>query len=168
MPAGSDPSELRDVPSIVEIPDSETGATTRRVRILFLRPDSPDPALPLTTFVAVKPPRTSEILWTVIWFLGQLAILLIGMTGYWQRPTDPMTRAFCMMCTVTMVAFIGGFHWAIVAQTPLLNIPFILCATALPAVTLHFFSSFPRGSGILRHGRVSGLVGVYLPMSRWG
>jgi len=163
LAAGADPAE-KDVPDLVEIADPESGAPVRKVKVRFLRSDSPTPDKPLTTYVAVKPPRTQDILLTVFWFLCALAILLVAMTGYWQRPTDPVARTFSVMCSLALVAFVGGFHWWVIARNPLLNIPLILCATALPAATLHFFCTFPRQARILKAHPVSGVAVIYVPL----
>src|SRR5439155_10721319 len=45
---------------------------------------------------------------------------------------------------VTMGAFVGGFHWWIVASSPVLNVPFVGCALCVPVVSLHFFLTYPR------------------------
>ena len=167
LAANSDPAEFRvqDIPPTVEIPDpANDGTTVRYVRVRFRQPESSTSDAPLVTYVAVNPPRTQDVLLTVLWVLCQSAILLVALTGFWQRPSDTVAQTFCFMSSVSMVAFVGGFHWWIVAGNPLLNIPFIVCITAVPVATLHFFLKFPREGKALSEYRVSTLAGIYIPM----
>ena len=165
LPPGSDPTEATEQRPLVEILHPETdGAAIRYVRVEFLRHDAAPSDVPLITYVAVKPPNTSGVLMTVLWFLFQSAILLVALTGFWQRPTDSVAQTFCIMSSFTMVAFVGGFHWWIIAGDPLLNIPFIICIAGVPATTLHFFLKFPREvSSLTKHRRIT-LAGIYAPM----
>lgn len=166
LAAGSDPSE-QERPPLVEIApsvDDAAAAPRRMVELILKRPISKDPEQrPIRTYVAIKPMNPSGFLMTIFWFLCQLMILGVAMTAFWQRPTDRVVRLFCLMCCASMVAFVGGFHWWVLVASPLLNLPFIFAACLLPAVTLHFFSSFPRESFLLQSRR--NLVGwlVYAP-----
>ena len=165
--AGSDPAEYReaDVPPLVEIPDpANDGTTVRYVRVKFRQPNLPPADAPLMTYVAVNPPNTGDVLFTVLWFGCQSAILLVALTGFWQRPTDSVAQTFCIMSSTSMVAFVGGFHWWIIAGKPLLNIPFIICSTCVPAVTLHFFLKFPREARTFTAYRHTSLAVVYGPI----
>ncbi|MCP4510716.1 MAG: hypothetical protein GY826_30455, partial [Fuerstiella sp.] len=65
---------------------------------------------------------------------------------------------------MSMPAFVGGFHWWMLAASPLLNLPFICAACLLPAVTLHFFLSFPRESQVLQDHRRLSLWLIYSPL----
>ena len=170
LKGGADPAELisRDVPSLVEIGDPESGSRHRKVKVRFLRPMSRTPDKPLMTYVAVRPRSTQDILLTIFWFLCQLAILLVAITGYWQRPTDPVVRTFCLMCSLALVAFVGGFHWWVIARNPLLNVPLIVCATVLPGATLHFFCMFPRRARFLKVHAVAGVAVIYVPLAVTG
>lgn len=168
MAPGADPAEFKetDVPALVEIPDPGVdGTAIRYVRVKFLQQDATSPSV---TYVAVSPPDTFDVLITVLWFLCQSAILLIAITGYLQRPTDSVARMFCIMSSALMIAFVGGFHWWILAGNPLLNIPFIICITMVPAATLHFFLKFPREGRALTEYRRTTLTGIYLPMGLFG
>ena len=142
---GSDPSEepTVKVPQLVEIPTSDGENVTRMVELKVRLPNSSF-TKPQRTYVAVKPLNPSDFGLTIIWFLCQGGILLVAMTAWWQRPGDRVVQIFCLMCSASMVAFVGGFHWWVLVASPLLNLPFIFCACLLPAVTLHFFLSFPR------------------------
>ena len=163
---GSDPTDSSDQQRpLVEILDpEEDGTSIRYVRVRFRRPDSTASGAPLVTYVAVNSPNTNDVLFTVLWFMCQSAILLVALTGFWQRPSDSVVQTFCMMSSASMVAFVGGFHWWIIAGNPVLNIPFIICVTSVPAVTLHFFLKFPREGRMFSSYRRSTLAGLYLPM----
>lgn len=161
---GSDPSEepTVKVPELVEIPDGSGENVTRMVELQVRLPKSQFPK-PQRTYVAVKSLAPSEFVLTIVWFLCQLGILLVAITVWWQRPGDDVVRIFCLMCSASMVAFVGGFHWWILVASPLLNLPFIFCACLLPAVTLHFFCSFPRENTFVTRHRVLANALIYGP-----
>ena len=165
---GSDPSEVPEsrVPALVEIsqsPQSETSTSGRMLELVIRQPDSQAPNLTTRTYVAVKPIRSRDFLLTIMWFLCQLGILLVALTAWWQRPSDQVVRVFCLMCCTSMPAFVGGFHWWIIVASPLLNLPFIVAACLLPAVTLHFFFKFPREIPLLKDNTNLALVLLYAP-----
>jgi transcriptional regulator with GAF, ATPase, and Fis domain len=164
---GADPADgtRDDVPPLVSIPDPDTGGTVvRYVRVDFKQKNAAPEVGSLYTYIAVNPPAAYDVLLTVLWFLCQSAILLIALTGYWQRPSDVVTQTFCLMSSATMVAFVGGFHWWIIAGNPVLNLPFALCIMVVPAVTLHFFLQFPRENRLLAEYRRLTLSSVYAPL----
>lgn len=86
----------------------------------------------------------SEILVSFVWLLIQASLFGISAFSAWHRPFDRSARLFFGMCGVAMGGFIGGFHWWVISANPLLNIPFVVCAVLTPAVSLHFFLSYPR------------------------
>lgn len=157
--AGANPSERKDIPSLVEIEDPD-GTPLRMVELILSKPPHRDGDLPIRNFVPVKAMQLGGFLLTIFWFLCQVTILGVAMTAFWQRPTDRVVRMFCLMCCVSMPAFVGGFHWWVLASSPLLNLPFIFAAALLPAVTLHFFSRFPREGWLLqsKHNLMGWLV----------
>ncbi len=167
LPPGADPADGKrdEVPPLVSIPDPASGGTVvRYVRVDFTQKNAIPEVGPLYTYIAVKPPAAYDILLTVLWFLCQSAILLVALTGYWQRPSDVVTQTFCLMSSATMVAFVGGFHWWIIAGSPLLNLPFAICIIAVPATTLHFFLQFPREGRALGEYRRIVLGSIYGPL----
>lgn len=170
LAAGSDPVEWRkEVPGLVEIASGEEGVPgVRMVELTFRRPESSRPDFDLHTYVAIKPLKAGDFFITILWFLSQLAILVVALTAFLQRISDRVVRTFCWMCCVSMVAFVGGFHWWILAASPLLNLPFIFCASLLPAATLHFFCSFPLEKRFLKeHPRWAALL-IYAPLAGIG
>ncbi len=147
--AGADPSENKTTPPLVEIIDPDK-SPVRMVKLILSRAEQKEGESPIRAYVPIKPMEQWGFLLTVLWFLCQLMILGVAMTAFWQRPLDRVVRVFCLMCSASMPAFVGGFHWWILASSPLLNLPFIFAACLLPAVTLDFFSRFPRENFLLK------------------
>lgn len=137
VPAGTDPTENArgHYPGIVEIENAE-----RQVEIVFIR----DGETPAFSYVPQNTLPGSEIGLTFVWFLFQLGVLVLGGFAFWNRPYDQPARLFCTMSTLSLAAFVGGFHWWIISSNPWLNVPFLICAGMLPATTLHFFLVYPR------------------------
>ena len=164
---GSDPVELK-VPPLVEVYSRDPGTPAiRLVAVEYQRRDAvagPDgKTLTQTAFLPVRPVTTTEIGLTIIWFGCQLTILMFAVTSWWYRPYDRVARAFCLMSTAAMGAFVPGFHWWILPGNPLLNIPFIIFAAMLPALVLNFFLAFPREFEGLRNWRRAQMIAVYGP-----
>ncbi|MEK6260592.1 MAG: sigma 54-interacting transcriptional regulator [Planctomycetota bacterium] len=86
----------------------------------------------------------AEVGLTLLWFLLQLLIFSVGALAFWNRPFDEAARRFFVMSTVTLAAFVGGFHWSTIAGSFWLTVPFAVSGILLPAVTLHFFLVYPR------------------------
>ncbi|MCA9048544.1 MAG: sigma 54-interacting transcriptional regulator [Planctomycetaceae bacterium] len=163
---GSDPADNspQHVPALVEVlPAESDGLPRRMVEVGIRKPTSEAPELRHRIYVTIKAVRLSEFGLTVLWFVCQLVILSVALTAWWQRPADRVARIFCLMCCVSLAAFVAGFHWWALASSPLLNLPFIFAACLLPAVTLHFFCSFPRENALLHGRRVLGAVLIYTP-----
>jgi len=143
---GADISELMDtVPALLEDSSGQ-----RWVRLEFYtKPggrgrDAPTSWVSRETYVLVQDVPTADIVLSLVWFLLQLAIFAVGALAVWRRPDDGPAVLFFAMCMVTVVAFVGGFHWWLVAGSPWLNLPFIACGVLLPVVSLHFFLAYPR------------------------
>lgn len=111
------------------------------VTVKFRHPNSPEV---FTTEVKVQSVPLHEVGLTLIWFVLELIIFSVGAVAFWSRPFDDAARLFFAMCSVTLAAFVGGFHWWTVGSTFLLNLPFAICGILLPAVILHFFLVYPR------------------------
>lgn len=167
LPAGSDPSARRDSPALVEIaqPKEAANQSPRRFAKIDLRkPLDVDPEqYEIHTWVAIKPLEPGSFILTIFSFVCQLMILGVAMAAFWQRPEDRVVRIFCLMCCAWMPAFVGGFHWWVLTASPILNLPFIFSACLLPAVTLHFFLSFPRENFWLGRKRILATWVIYAP-----
>jgi transcriptional regulator with GAF, ATPase, and Fis domain len=88
------------------------------------------------------PPRS--YVWSIIWFLQEMIIFVVGARVYWKRPRDDSARLFFWLCVVTVGAFMGGYHWSqIVVHRPLI-FAFAAFAVFVPILSLHFYLVFPR------------------------
>lgn len=150
---GSDPSE-EPVPGLVEIFGRDGKAAPERlVEVKFRVLSSAKPELENRVYIPIRPIHIFDISMTMVWFVCQLLILGVALAGYWHRPFDRVSQNFCLMCCASMGAFVAGFHWWILASSPLLNIPFIICAAMLPAMVLNFFLVFPVEPEFVRRHR---------------
>jgi len=100
---------------------------------------------------------------TLVWFLLQLLIFSVGAIAFWSRPFDEAARRFFAMCTTTLGAFVGGFHWSMIAGSFWLTLPFAISAILLPPVALHFFLGYPRSKLPLTNYRTAMHWVLYLP-----
>ena len=174
LPHGAIISELPDLPSLVQ-----NSARDRWVEIKFHTRTDPGalqekanaevtPAAAVwserTSYVLVQEIPPADIFLSLIWFLLQLAIFAVSGLAVWRRPYDGPARLFFAMCIVTLGAFVGGFHWWLVAGSPWLNTPFVLCGVLLPVVSLHFFLAYPRPRPPLStHPRLTLSIGYGIP-----
>ncbi|MFO0950976.1 MAG: sigma 54-interacting transcriptional regulator [Isosphaeraceae bacterium] len=123
--------------------------------------------------VEVRNPPAERYLWSIVWFLQEMVIFAIGARVFWKRPGDDSARLFFWLCTLTVGAYMGGYHWTEIVAEPALIYPFAAFAVFLPAVTLHFYLVFPRTNPLLQshRGAVLGLLygvpAVYLA-ALWG
>lgn len=139
---GADPlDEPTQVPKLVET--SAQGHQLRMLQVEFLRPDSTGTETQLT-YIDLHSFPLDELAITLVLFLVQLIILCAGGVAAWNQPNSRPTTLFFSMCIASIGAYVGGFHWWSLAGSPWLNLPFIVCAGLLPAVSLHFFLVFPR------------------------
>jgi len=154
----ADPTE-HDVPFMVEIEND------RFIQIEFFSRDSssagPATYTMKTAWIQIQAIPSGDVAISLLWFSLELVILAIGAFAYWMRPFDRTTRIFFVMGVITLVAFIGGYNWWIIAGTLTLNIPFVIAAVLVPAITLHFFITYPRAIPWLAQHPVGLLRGVY-------
>lgn len=106
-----------------------------------------------TCAVKLQSVPSTELGVTLIWFLLQLLIFAVGAIAFWSRPFDESARRFFAMCTATLGAFVGGFHWSMIAGSFWLTLPFAISGILVPPVTLHFFLGYPRSKSVLTVGR---------------
>jgi len=150
---GTDLSEYQPdhFDSLVEI------GTARWVEIEFVRGSET-----MRGWLLVQSLPLSEVLVSFVWLLIQASLFGISAFSAWHRPFDRSTRLFFAMCGIAMAGFIGGFHWWVLSANPLLNVPFVICAVLTPAVSLHFFLSYPRPLPPLDRAPKQTVTGLYL------
>ena len=113
------------------------------------------------TWLKLKPVPYSSILISVAWFLFKFIIFVIGAVVLWKRPSDRAAQMFFVLCAISVVAFMGGFHWSSLLGSRWLLYPFILCAMLLAPVTLHFYLLFPQPHIVIRNHPKKVLWGIY-------
>jgi transcriptional regulator with GAF, ATPase, and Fis domain len=130
------------------------------VRVRFLRGDT-GPERSVWCRLGQAPLETLAP--SVLWFFLKIGLFAVGAVVFWKRPTDRSAMLFFWLCIASFGAYIGGYHWSRIATQPALLLVFVVCATLLPAVSLHFYLVFPRPKEMLeRHPRGT-LALVYGP-----
>ncbi len=139
----------KPVPTDVQIGE------TRFVRVRVLR--EIDGALrPLWVWASVGRVPLRDVAVSVLWLLLNLAVFAVGAVVLWRRPGDRSSALFFELCSFTVGAFMGGFHWWTLIGHPVLLFPFVAFAMLLPAVSLHFYLVFPRPKEFFRrHPRLT-------------
>ncbi len=132
----------------------------RWVRLEFLRGGTTT-ATPQSDWLLLRPTPSAAMLASLAWFALETVILVIGAVVVWKRPGDPSAAIFFALCVVSVVAFIGGFHWPSLVGSPWLVYPFVFCALLLPPLTLHFYALFPRPLPVLRRRPTASLASIY-------
>jgi transcriptional regulator with GAF, ATPase, and Fis domain len=80
---------------------------------------------------------------SIVWFVQEIFIFVVGARVFWKRPRDASAGIFFLICVLTFGAFMGGYHWTeIVISRPLIHV-FTACAVFLPWANLHFYLVFP-------------------------
>jgi len=90
-----------------------------------------------------KPPLTTLVP-SLAWFVLEMGVFFLAAFVFWKRPQDNSVRLFFILTVVTIVAFMGGYHWSRIITQPVIVLPLMTCAVLLPAVSLHFYQLFPR------------------------
>jgi transcriptional regulator with GAF, ATPase, and Fis domain len=110
-------------------------------------------------------PSFESIFPSILWFIIKAGLFLVGALVFWKRPEDRSAMQFFLLCTVTVSAYMGGYHWQRIATQPVLLLVFIASAVLLPAVSLHFYLLFPRPKGFFLRRPTWTLAAIYgLPM----
>ena len=162
LPPGANPSELSSanlIPHFVEIDDDNWLDRDRWVEVQLKRAGNPEL---IRTWLQVTSLPWSELGLPLLWFVLEVGIFSVGAAAYWTRPFDRSARVFFGMCIVTVGAFVGGYHWWLIAGNLWLNIPFAMCAVLVPVVTLHFFLIFPQPIMPLTRHPLLTMLGLYL------
>jgi transcriptional regulator with GAF, ATPase, and Fis domain len=127
-------TEFERLPPLVE----QAGTGDRFIRMRLERGQRK-----FQVWMPLEPLPLVDLSLTLAWFLLQFGILAVGGLALWARPFDRAEQVFFAMCLVTMVGFVGGFHWWTISGSLWLTIPFALAAMLVPVVSLHFFCLYP-------------------------
>ncbi|MBI2805386.1 MAG: sigma 54-interacting transcriptional regulator [Planctomycetes bacterium] len=92
----------------------------------------------------MRPYPLIELVPALLWLFLKGSLFVVGALVYWKRPHDESAARFYLLCVVTLVAYIGGYHWTQIVTEPALLIVFMVCAMLLPVSSLHFYLVFPR------------------------
>jgi len=155
---GADPSEQADEKkwAIVSIGKSDERWT--RVEFYAVRSHSVQWA-----WIKLNPLPAGAILMSLAWFLMKMIIFVIGALVVWRRPGDLSANLFFVHSCITVVAFLGGFHWLSMTRTWILFWPMLACTMLVAPVTFHFFLSFPQVHPLARRWPWGSLVAIYSP-----
>ncbi len=153
---GADPSEKLPHDVLCEVGDGP-----RFVKIEYRTPGNE----PEDSWVLLQSLPVGEVALSFVWLLLQSGIFIVSSLAVWHRPFDRQARLFFAMCVVTLGAFVGGYHWWVIAGSPWLNVPFAVCAMLVPVVSLHFFLVYPRPMPPLQRWPRISLAAIYaIPM----
>ncbi|MDA0831665.1 MAG: sigma 54-interacting transcriptional regulator [Planctomycetota bacterium] len=130
------------------------------VEIEYLAEGDPDVR---RTYLQINSLPWSTLAQTMIWFALQLALTSLAGLAYWHRPFDNASRMFFLMTLVTMGAFVGGFHWWVIASNFWLNFPFVACAALVPVLLLNFFLIYPRSDSSMPRWLSATTRLIYVP-----
>ncbi len=142
LDAGSDISEL-----IGQIPWLVAVEGKRYVRVEFQPADGAERQV---TYLQLHSLPLTEVLLSLVWFLCFLPIYVVAAVAVWYRPFDQSARLFFSTCALSLLAFMGGFHWWIIASRLWLMVPFVVGASLLPVTLLHFFNVYPNATPAVR------------------
>jgi transcriptional regulator with GAF, ATPase, and Fis domain len=145
-------SECERLPPLVE----QAGTGDRFIRMRLERGDRQ-----FQLWMPQQPLPLIELSLTLAWFLLQFGILAVGGLALWARPFDRAEQVFFAMCLVTMVGFVGGFHWWTISGSLWLTVPFAIAAMLVPVVSLHFFCLYPDPKPWLVQRPRQGVLAIY-------
>lgn len=158
LPGGADPNEDRGQLQSIAVIEKD-----RWIDIEFQRPE--ETGRSYKAFLKEQSLPLGALSLSLIWFVLHLGIFVVGAMAFWKQPQDSTSRMFFAMCIVTVAAFVGGYHWWVIAARLWLNIPFTICAMLVPVVTLHFFLVFPHRKTWFAANPLKVLLAIYtLPL----
>lgn len=160
MPVGGDPKEIDIDGSLGKIVEfiKDGQVINRVVRVKFWHEGWAEPH---ETWIVLKSLPLTPLILSTVWFLMQMGILGISILAYWHRPFDHSAKLFFLLSVCTTNAFIGGFHWWVVASNYWLLFIFLFNAILLPALTLHFFLTYPVPQSIVLQFPTISRIGIY-------
>ena len=112
--------------------------------------------------VTIKPATASvgSLVPSALWLLLKLSLFGLGLVIYWRQPESRFSQIFFWMTLVSVGAYMGGYHWTQIANSPVLIGWFVISAGLLMPLSLHFFLRFPQPHPIMTH--FPGLLKVFM------
>jgi transcriptional regulator with GAF, ATPase, and Fis domain len=167
LPKGADPDELNSASShtLLEIrarkrvDSSDEPEGERFMRVRFFRAGE---EIRSTSWIKLQPLPAFGLILVLIWLVPQLMIFSLSAVAYWNRPHDRSARLFFVLSFVTLVAFVGGSHWWVVAGSPWFCLPFVAAAVLLPPVLLHLFVVYPTPRPVMLEWPRATLAAIYV------
>jgi transcriptional regulator with GAF, ATPase, and Fis domain len=104
-----------------------------------------------------------SLLPTILYLILNLGLLVVGAVVFWQRPEDRAAGQFFVFCAISVVAFVGGYHWGQIIPQSALLLGFMFCAILLPAASLHLFLVFPQPRSFYTRAPYAAVGLVYAP-----
>ncbi len=123
----------------VAVPGRE-GQSGRYVRVEYLPSAGGEPR---KVWLRIQTLPVLEVILSILWCLLELGIFAVAALSLCHRPSDRAARLFFALSLVTLPAFVGAYHWWVIAANPFLTGPYVICAILLPVVTLHFYLNYP-------------------------
>lgn len=99
---------------------------------------------------------------TLAWLVPKLALVAVAGALLW-RSAHAIPRQFFLLSLMSMLGYLGGFHWMRIAPNPWLLTPFLVAAAYLPIVSLHFNLIFPRQNLFFTRFRGLIMLALYIP-----
>ena len=157
IPFGKDPTEQSPPSniSVFEYPDQ-----SKVVLVWFTRKGHDQPLLSCLPLVAQP---TFDVSLTLLWYVLELCVVVIGGVAYWSRPFDKPLRTFFALSALTLMAYVGGSHWWLISASPVLITIFAVVGCLLPATLLHFFLTYPFPAPVFSEERGFRSWVLYLP-----
>lgn len=121
-----------------------------RILVQFERAGPGERTITFNAWCALDRLPLEQLVPTLLWFFLKLLLFVVGVLVLWKRPGDAAAVQFYLLCVVTLGAYIGGYHWTHIITNFWLISGFMVWALLLPAVTLHFYLSFPRPKRLLQ------------------
>jgi len=100
---------------------------------------------------------------SVLWLILKLALFSLGILVYWKQPQSRFTYLFFWMTLLSVGAYMGGYHWLQIVNSPVLLTFFVVSASLLMPVSLHFFLRFPSPHPLIQKYPLLIKSLVYLP-----
>jgi len=145
--------------SVHQLPfQTELKSDLNQIRLGFFRP-----ADQTNYEVELSYSKTSlkNMIPSFLWLVLKMAMVFAGAIILWFKPNENSAKQFYILSLVSLVAYMGGYHWWRIATQPLLIFCFQAGAIFLPAVSLHFFMIFPKPKSFLLRNNVGTLSIVY-------